>query len=242
MPAKYFENKPTAVVRMFCFPYAGGNAEFYLPWKSFIPDWIDLCPIQLAGRSYRLNETCKNNFYDLAEELLELIAGYTDKEAVFYGHSMGSVLAYEIAVRMKKKPILICLTGGDAPHEWKGKNFNTNLSDEEMLNWMTENYGYSAVGNQEIKKYLLPFVQTLRNDLQICEDYKPSGAVYNHPAIIGGSKDDPLCKSDLNLWKKYCPDSEVIYFENGGHFFNREHANELVSIITKKIKEAESLR
>jgi hypothetical protein len=64
---------------------------------------------------------------------------------------------------------------------------------------------------------------------------------YDHPTIIAGAKDDLLCKSDLNLWKQYCPQSEVIYFKDGGHFFNRVHANELVSIIAKKIKEVERL-
>jgi surfactin synthase thioesterase subunit len=242
MPTKYFENKSTATIRMFCLPYAGGNAEFYLPWKNLVPDWIDLCPIQLAGRSYRLNEICVDNFYDLAEELLSIIEQYPNKKIVLYGHSMGSVLAYEIAVRMKKKPILICLTGGDAPREWIGKNFYTNLSDQEMMNWMTENYGYSAADDPEMKNYLLPFVHKLRKDLQICENYETTEMAYNHPVIVAGAKDDPLCKSDLNLWKQYCPNSEVIYFENGGHFFNRVHADELVSIITKKIKEADTVQ
>jgi surfactin synthase thioesterase subunit len=238
MPTKYFENKSSSTARMFCLPYAGGNAEFYLPWKSFIPSWIDLCPIQLPGRSYRLNEVCFNNFYDLTQELLSIIERYNDKNIILYGHSMGSVLAYEIAVQMKKKPLLICLTGGDAPHEWRGKDFHTNLSDKEMLDWMIHNYGYSSADYAAMKDYLIPFIHTLRNDLQICKNYETRGITYGGQTIIAGAKDDPLCKSDLNLWKQYCPNSEVIYFEKGGHFFNKVHGNELVSAITKKIESA----
>jgi surfactin synthase thioesterase subunit len=237
MPTKYFENKATATARMFCLPYAGGNAEFYLPWKSLIPSWIDLCPIQLADRSYRLNEPCAKDFYVLVDELFSIISKYDDKEVILYGHSMGSVLAYEIAVRMEPPPILLCLTGGDAPNEWKGKNFHTNFSDSEMLEWMVDNYGYSSPN--EMKHYLLPFIRTLRNDLLICENYETTGRIYRYSTIIAGARDDHLCTSDLNLWKKYCPDSEVIYFENGGHFFNKVYANELVSIISKKVKKTD---
>ncbi|MDR2107263.1 MAG: hypothetical protein LBO73_01945 [Holosporaceae bacterium] len=239
MPTKYFENKASSTARMFCLPYAGGNAEFYLPWRNFVPSRIDLCPLQLPGRSYRLNEVCSSNFYDLVQELLSIIERYNDKDIILYGHSMGSVLAYEAAVQMeKKKPLLICLTGGDAPHEWKGRDLRSDLSDEEMLDWMICNYGYSSGDNAGMKDYLLPFVRTLRNDLQICENYETKGIIYEGKTVIYGAKDDHLCKSDLNLWKRYCSDSEVFYFEKGGHFFNKVHANELVSAITKKIESA----
>jgi surfactin synthase thioesterase subunit len=238
MPTKYFENKSSSVARMFCLPYAGGNAEFYLLWRNFVPSWIDLCPVQLPGRSFRLNEVCSNKFYDLVQELLPIIKQYNDKDIILYGHSMGSVLAYEIAVQIKGKPALICLTGGDAPHEWKGRDFHSNFSDEEMLDWMIRNYGYSSVDHAGMKDYLLPFVHTLRNDLQICENYETRGMIYEGKTIIFGAKDDHLCTSDLNQWKQYCPNSEVIYFEEGGHFFNKVYANELVSAITKKIEQA----
>ncbi|GHT91058.1 thioesterase [Alphaproteobacteria bacterium] len=238
MPTRCFENKSTATMRMFCLPYAGGSAEFYLSWKNLIPNWIDLCPIQFAGRSYRLNEVSAKTFYDLVDELLPIISRYDDKEIILYGHSMGSVLAYEIAVRMKKHPILLCLTSGEAPDKWKGRDFFTYFSDNEMLDWMVSNYGYSSVDSGEIKNYLLPFVRPLRNDLLICESYETTGLTYQHPTIIAAAKDDLLCKSNIKLWNEYCPDSEIIYFENGGHFFNRIYTKELISFIVKKIEQA----
>src|ERR1700712_5986264 len=45
---------PRARVRLLCFHHAGGNALVYRPWVAELPDWIDVCPVQLPGRGLRI--------------------------------------------------------------------------------------------------------------------------------------------------------------------------------------------
>lgn len=231
MPTRYFENKETSDTRLFCLPYAGGNAEFYLSWKRLVPKNIDLCPIQLSGRSYLMKEELPSNISLIADSCVKIIEKYSDKKVVLYGHSMGSILAYEIALKLNFKLDLVCLSGGDAPHIWGNKEFYSRFTDEELLKWMINNYNYHLNDMKLAESYLAPFIRVLREDLKNCESYVTSGKILDCPVIIFGAKDDALCSTDLNLWRQYCPQAIVHYFENGGHFFHKAYANEIISII-----------
>lgn len=237
MPTRYFENKATSSVRLFCLPHAGGSAEFFLSWKKFIPEYIDLCPIQLPGRSYLIKEKLQPNIQQVVDECVKLINRYPDKKIALYGHSMGSILAYEIALKLDFKPSLVCLSGGDAPHMWKNKKIYTHFSDRELLQWMMNNYNYPDSDSKLAESFLMPFIHVLRKDLKICENYQASKKVLDCSVIILGAKDDSLCTTDLSLWRKYCPQAVINYFENGGHFFHRVYVDEIISIMENTLKQ-----
>ena len=56
-------------VRLFCFPYAGGGASSFLPWKPLLPDYISLFPVQLPGHEERYGEQAITDIDALCEEL-----------------------------------------------------------------------------------------------------------------------------------------------------------------------------
>jgi len=41
---------PKAVMRLFCFPYAGGAASVFRDWSDGLPTDVEVCPVQLPGR------------------------------------------------------------------------------------------------------------------------------------------------------------------------------------------------
>src|SRR5262249_19831949 len=63
---------PLADVRVFCFPYAGGNAMIYRLWPDNLPMNIEVCPIQLPGRGSRLRETPYKRLIPMVESLREV--------------------------------------------------------------------------------------------------------------------------------------------------------------------------
>ena len=104
--SKWFVNphpRPNADLRLICFPYAGGNASSFTPWLKQLDTNIELIAIQAPGRAARLFETPFNRMDALVDELLPLIPQLLDKPVIFYGHSLGSRVAFELMTRLKAK-------------------------------------------------------------------------------------------------------------------------------------------
>jgi len=91
-----------AVLRLFCFPYGGGAARAYRPWTQILPPEIDVCAIQLPGRGNRLCEPLLPKM-SLAVELVgKEIVSLLDRPYAFFGHSMGAILAFEVARLLRR--------------------------------------------------------------------------------------------------------------------------------------------
>ena len=97
-----FRNEGAAIrCRLFAFPHAGGNAAFYRPLRRFMPPEIDLCPVELPGRAARLDEPPFMSMSALMEELRHALRPLMAVPFGFFGHSVGSWMAYEAARQLR---------------------------------------------------------------------------------------------------------------------------------------------
>ena len=110
------------MIRLFCVPYAGGSALVYKPWiADFQRQGIELIPLEMKGRGSRITESFYADFEEAKEDLLQMIYQYleeSDHPFAFLGHSMGSLLAYELALSVSEKgfiPSHLFLSGGQPP-------------------------------------------------------------------------------------------------------------------------------
>ncbi len=97
------KRQKNAKTRLFCFPYGGSGASIYHEWQSLFPDTIEVCPIQLPGREDRLNEAPINDIDILVDALIENLQFEFDLPFSFFGHSFGSLLAFELARGLRKR-------------------------------------------------------------------------------------------------------------------------------------------
>jgi surfactin synthase thioesterase subunit len=87
---------------LFCIPYAGASARTYLGWKKWLSPNLDLHPIELAGRGLRLGESFYQNINEAVEDIYcNISALLLDHKVAFFGHSMGTILLYELLWKMK---------------------------------------------------------------------------------------------------------------------------------------------
>ena len=91
-------------MKLFCFPYAGGiPALIYSKWKMKMKEEIEIIPVDMPGR----NCQTKEESYDSVDEAVELIIGSMKDDFkgnyAFWGHSMGAVVAYELAREIQKR-------------------------------------------------------------------------------------------------------------------------------------------
>lgn len=123
-------------LRLFAFPYAGGSSNIYHDLKSYLPAEVDFCPVELPGRGRRLTEPLCENMACLVEDVSQQIKGQLDLPFAFFGYSMGSLLAYELAVRFQKEgetPVALYVAASRAPHLPRRDLDIGDLSDDEAL-------------------------------------------------------------------------------------------------------------
>nr|VFK53570.1 MAG: Thioesterase domain-containing protein [Candidatus Kentron sp. TUN]VFK55022.1 MAG: Thioesterase domain-containing protein [Candidatus Kentron sp. TUN] len=112
--------KPKAKARLFCFPFGGGGTQTYRTWPQQFPAEIEVCPVRLPGREGRSNEPCFQEVIPLIQALATGLSPYLDLPFAFFGHSMGTLLAFELTreLRRRGEPLPLCLmiSSGKAPH------------------------------------------------------------------------------------------------------------------------------
>ncbi|OJY33280.1 MAG: polyketide synthase [Legionella sp. 40-6] len=92
----YHKPQSDAELRLFCFPYGGGGASIYREWQTHFPNHLEVCPIQLPGRENRMQETPLADIKELIPLLAEQLKPLMDKPFAFFGHSFGSLVAFEL--------------------------------------------------------------------------------------------------------------------------------------------------
>src|SRR3954465_4345628 len=86
---------PGARVRIFCFPYAGGGAAAFLPWRPlFARHGIDFCCVQLPGRETRFGDPLVSSMPDLVRAICNGLNAHLGRPFSLFGHSMGAIIAY----------------------------------------------------------------------------------------------------------------------------------------------------
>ncbi|WP_269822496.1 thioesterase II family protein [Dictyobacter vulcani] len=92
-----------ARLRLFCFSYAGGAASNYRVWQGKFPAEIEICAVQLPGRENRLMDPLFTHMTPLITSLASAIRPYLDIPFVFFGHSMGALVSFELTRQLRRE-------------------------------------------------------------------------------------------------------------------------------------------
>jgi medium-chain acyl-[acyl-carrier-protein] hydrolase len=211
-------------LRLFCFPYAGGGTAPYRPWADALPRTVEVCPVQLPGREMRINQAAFSNIFALVDELVPNIIPLLDKPFALFGHSMGALVAFELARRLMRdhNPLPECLfvSARVAPSvQLKSAPIN-NLPDDELIREIVQLNGTdkNVLEQTELMKLVLP---TLRADLALHEEYRyEEGPLLECPIVaFGGLQDLKIGAEDLDAWRNHTSGSFTKRMLAGDHFF-----------------------
>ncbi|MBT2458012.1 AMP-binding protein [Streptomyces sp. ISL-86] len=92
-----FDRRPTAAVRVVCFPHAGGSAPYFRDWHTDLPPEVEVHAVQYPGRGDRLRDPLVDDARRMADLAMEALAPLLDRPVALFGHSLGAILAYEVA-------------------------------------------------------------------------------------------------------------------------------------------------
>lgn len=229
-------------IKLFCLPYGGGSAVIFKDWKKYIHPSIELHAIELTGRGSRYGTPFYKSMDEAVSDICNMISKDVDScRYAIFGHSMGSMLSYELAHKLKSlkhpAPLHIFFSGKRPPHiERRNKNIHL-LPDEEFMAEIMELGGTpnELLTDKELWEIYIPI---LKADFKIIETYRhveKDEKLDCNITILWGKQDHIGMISEVYEWRSYTDQGCKIHLFDGGHFFIKEFMCDVVSIINTQL-------
>jgi medium-chain acyl-[acyl-carrier-protein] hydrolase len=215
---------PKANLRLFCLAHAGASARMFDCWAMNLPSTVEVCPIELPGHGWRRMETAFTQLQPLVQAIATAITPYLDKPFACFGHSMGALLSFELAVFLQKhnsqSPTHLLISGRRAPEIPSPVAPIHNLPDTAFIEGLFD-YNGMPEGVLQDTKFLELILPTLRADFALIENYE---YVQKPPlecliTVFGGLQDQTVTYNSLKAWKKHTHAAFTVKMFPGNHFF-----------------------
>lgn len=233
--------RPQARVRLLCFSYAGGSSGTYIPWLKNLPEEVELAVVQLPGRGVRMADSPYDNMDTLVKDVFIALSKLPTKPCVFFGHSMGARVAYELTLMLVRHrytlPLHVIASASSAPCVPRKKKPIYALPDDEFIAEVAGLNGSSeeVLADREIMELLMP---TLRADFKIVETYlNKSQYIIPTTVSVFSGKDDDLENHEIEPWLSLFSSNTGIHWVDGDHFFVDKNRDGTLTMLNKVIGE-----
>jgi surfactin synthase thioesterase subunit len=233
-------------LRLYCFPFAGGNAFHFTPWQQGLHPAIQLCAVQLPGRGARLREALPNSMPALVEGLSIVMAQETKQPFAFFGHSLGALIAFEVARECQRRgfpvPIHLFASGCDAPQYRGPVRVLHDLEEDALIAALKEYNGtpQEVLANRDLMALMMP---TIRADLALAEKYEyHRGRPLDIPiTVLAGKQDNQLSPEQTSTWQKETTNTCRVQWFEGDHFFINSERDAVLACINNTLVEPPSI-
>lgn len=215
---------PQARLRLFCFPYSGASASVYYRWADGLPAALEVCPVQLPGRGTRLSEPPFGRLDDMVPLAAEALVPYLDRPFALFGHSMGALLAFEVARYLRRHhrvaPARLVVSGHSGPQLPDRNPPLHGLPEPEFRERLRELNGTppEVLEHPELMQLLIPI---LRADFAASETYVYRAEEPLDCAIgaYGGLADLHVSRAELEAWREQTTGPFSLRMLPGDHFY-----------------------
>jgi surfactin synthase thioesterase subunit/glycosyltransferase involved in cell wall biosynthesis len=225
-------------LRLFCFPHAGGGTTAFRDWAGRLPPAILVVPM-------RPPRTRPRGMAELVAALGEAIDAYLDEPFAFFGHSMGAIVAFELArlIRRQNRPLprILVASGARAPQFRRGHVPPPEPGEAEFVDALRRLEGTPSevLDNPTLMQVILP---ALRDDAAIYRNY-----VYAEDPPLdcpvhayGGAKDPNVHREHLEGWKEQTTASFALRVFPGGHFYLQTYRQEFLAALARDLRVGEN--
>lgn len=176
----------------------------------------------------------------LLEALVPALLAHLDKPFVFFGHSMGASISFELARRLRREsgliPAHLFLSGRRAPQLLETEPPVHALPEPEFLKKMTNLNGTprEVLEHPELMRVMIPI---LRADFAVCETYAymPEPPLDCPISVFGGLQDSEVSRKDLADWREQTNAAFALHMLPGDHFFLHTALHLLVETICREL-------
>ena len=228
----------TAVQTLYIFPHAGGSASSYVPFARAFSIDVRRIAVQYPGRSDRHDVPDIVSIPALADGVYLTLAPTiaSDERFAFFGHSMGGLVAFEVARKFEaeQKSVAALFISASAAPGFAGYEYLHQDSDDELLKKVTDMTGTDSefIGDQ----FGATILRTLRNYGAITEYRCPPGTTVSCPIYAYVAADDTAIDyASVAAWSEFTTSEFAIRVLPGDHFYVTENVHELVDDIEQRI-------
>ncbi|MFE3738514.1 thioesterase II family protein [Streptomyces sp. NPDC059134] len=228
------------VPRVYFFAHAGGDPRSFLAWQPELGDEAQAVAVCPPGRGHRAAEP-RPTLEEFAEGAAAAIraeeaggAAHGSRPVYLFGHSLGGLVAFETARRLRDLPALrhLFVSGISAPVRAPSQRVRDLAVLEgrefaEQLDFF-EGLPPEAMAHEELLDLLLPGVIA---DFRMAAGYRyrPAAPLEVPVSLIGGRDDAYLHPDKMREWNDECRTPPTLRWVDGGHFYFRDKGPEAVA-------------
>ncbi|MFB6887954.1 thioesterase II family protein [Kitasatospora sp. NPDC056327] len=235
-----FHPVDTASARVVMFTHAGGSAGYFRDWSAALSPYADVLAVQYPGRLDRLDEPAFDSLTALAERAYAALRPWADRPLVLFGHSMGAVVAFEVARRFERDgvtgPVRLCVSGCRAPSEPRESSVHL-LPDDALLAEVARLGGTDerVLADPELRDLILP---SLRGDYTAVETYlaKPEEIVTVPVTAMTGDADPRVTVEQMGDWAAHTTDAFDLHVFPGGHFYLAQERRAVLDVLISHLR------
>ncbi len=220
-------------MRLLCLPHAGGTASLYRLWARGLPAGIEVWAAQLPGRETRLSEPPHRRMAPLIDSLVEAVAPAMDRPVVIFGHSLGALIAFELARALRRaglpSPALLAVSGREEPTVPSRVPGIHEAPEATLISHLKGLQGTPAelLEDRELLELLLP---VLRADFELLNTYAftPAEPLGCSLVALGGARDPVVAPDALEGWAAHTTRFVGPRVFEGGHFYHLYRREEVL--------------
>ncbi|MDZ4264965.1 MAG: alpha/beta fold hydrolase [Mycobacterium sp.] len=230
-----------ATPRLFIFPHAGGSPQYYVPFAKTFSTAIKRVAVQYPGQQGKQDFASFTSLPALADEVCKMVSpekegGVHGPPIFFFGHSMGGLLAFEVARRFEEagNPITALFVSACAAPGRVGYE-DIPETDDGLLAAVSTMTGASPefMQNPEFAAAILP---TLRGLKAIANYDCPPEVTLSCPIHVFYGDDDEIATADkVSAWAQRTTAGSTLREFKGHHFYLNDHLGDLVPDLEQKI-------
>ncbi|MFD5202970.1 thioesterase II family protein [Streptomyces sp. NPDC058375] len=228
-------------VRLVCFPHAGGAVTSFTGLARALAPDVEVLGVQYPGRQDRHREQPVGDIPRMAEaiagELGELLSD--GRPCALLGHSMGALVAFEVALLMRggqasKDITRLFASGRVAPAG--GPIPGDLVTGDELLTELQRMGGIGAdvLNDPEVLAMIMPVVEA---DYRALAAYRmTAGSSLDCPVtVLTGDADPVVSPEEAARWQDITSAPTQLHVFPGGHFYLQDQIAQVAAVVRESL-------
>lgn len=219
---------------VICFPHAGGAASYFHSWVRYLPSDMSFSAVQYPGREDRLGDDLISDMQELCRQTTAAVLPFCGENTVLFGHSMGAVVAYEVALNIRSvgAPLArLVVSAHPPPHKRLMKR--PPFTESEILSELRISSGEASIPF-DLDAFREIFLPILRNDYLMNYSYVREKAVLIDVPVfaLSGRADPKVTPLQMDSWIEVAQRNAFKTKQfDGGHFYLNDQLEDVVSVV-----------
>lgn len=209
---------PQATHRLLGLYYLGGDPTCFAGWPAQLGTEVDF-------RTFDWRAAGSRDMGELADLIAKELATLPPLPLHLYGHSMGSLLAYEVARRLETTPCILrgLAVGAMWAPDMHREAMQQGPSSVDMLMYHLHESG----GDADALLRRTHWRQSAEADWSMMRNYRPvdTPPLRCDISAIAGARDTLVAAEKVEGWRRLCVGDFQYHRLPGGHFFLHDADN-----------------